>query len=62
MQYISLGGWYDGVRLANNNFEKRLTPQVWALLDTLVSIRDVETKAKESIMLEINKLMGLEDV
>jgi len=57
MQYISLGNWYEGIRLANNNFEKRLTPQIWALLDTLTSIRSIETQAKEHIMLEINRLM-----
>lgn len=62
MNYVSLGGWYEGVRLANNNFEKRLTPQIWALLDTLVSLRDIKTAAKEPIMNEINRLMELQNV
>jgi len=58
MQYNSLGNFYEGIRLANNVFEKRLTPEVWALFETLASLKGIKTEAIEILQQEIVKRLS----
>lgn len=44
---------------ANSNVERKLTAEIWGLLETLVKLHDVKTNARALIMREINIKMGL---
>jgi len=47
----------EGVKPNNSNIERMLTPEIWGLLETLVKLGGIKTKARELIMKQIIEKM-----